>query len=80
MGGCSKAQVGSSVPVAAVVAGVEAGAAEIGDLVVLKASFTQGLAHQGEHLRAEFIIGRLQLALLLEGMQRGILLIGETVG
>ena len=80
MRSCSYAQIGSAVPVAAVVTGMIAGAAEVGDLIVLKAALTEGCAHKGEHLRAEFICSGSEFALVTEGQQRGVILIRETVG
>ena len=61
-------------------AGVEAGTAEVGYFVVFKASFTEGVTHQGVHSGAEVVIGRNQSALITERLQGGVLLIGEAVG
>jgi len=80
MGSGSYSYIWGSVPVAAVVAGVESGLAEVGDLVVLKAGFAEMVAHGVIHGGAGVVIGRDDAVLLAHTVQWGAFLIGEAVG
>jgi hypothetical protein len=75
MGTGTETKVRCAVPIAAVMAGVVTRATKVGDFIVFKASFAEGVTHQGIHLKTEVIIGRGQLTLITERLQRGILLI-----
>lgn len=80
MGSGTYPEIGCPVPVAAVVAGAEAGTAEVGDLIVLKAGIAEMGAHAVIHGGAGVVIGRDNAFLLTQAVKRGALLIGEAVG
>ena len=76
MGSGSQAEIGSAVPVAAVVAGVVAGATEVGDFIVFETSLAQTGTHAIVHPGTGVIIGRGDTAIIAHLFQGRALLKG----
>jgi hypothetical protein len=76
----SYSQIRSSVPITAVVTGVIAGTAEIGDLIMFKTGGEQMAAHAVIHGGAGVIIDRNDTVLPAKTVQRRALLIRQAVG
>jgi hypothetical protein len=72
---CPYSQVRSSVPITAVMAGVIAGTAEIGYLIMIKTCRAKMTAHAVIHGSTGFIIHRNNAVFLTKTVKRGILLI-----
>ena len=80
VGSGSYSEIGGSVPVAAIMAGVETGTAEVGDLIVSETGIAEIGAHAVIHFGTGFVIGRSDAIVLAQVVKRRTFLIGETVG
>jgi hypothetical protein len=80
MGSGSYSEIGGSVPIAAVVTGVETGKAEIGYFIVSKACTAQVGTHTVIHNCACVIIDGDYALKGTHAVKRGIFLVRETVG
>ena len=80
VGGGTATQVGNALPIGGVVAGVVAGQAEVGNLVMQVSGLPEGVDQLGEEAQAEVFIHFMNLMGLPQAMQGSSFFIGQVIG
>ena len=80
VGGGTATQVGNALPIGGVVAGVVAGQAEVGNLVMQVSGLPEGVDQPGEEAQAEVFIHFMNLMGLPQAMQGSSFFIGQVIG